>query len=30
VDHKEVVRQVAQASGWPRRQVYRLATQLDG
>jgi 16S rRNA (cytidine1402-2'-O)-methyltransferase len=30
MDRKEAIRQVAQESGWPRRQVYRLATQLDG
>jgi 16S rRNA (cytidine1402-2'-O)-methyltransferase len=29
MDRKEAVRHVTQASGWPRRQVYRLATQLD-
>jgi len=29
VDRKEASRRVAQESGWPRREVYRLATQLD-
>jgi len=28
VERKEAVRQVTQASGWPRREVYRLATEL--
>jgi 16S rRNA (cytidine1402-2'-O)-methyltransferase len=28
VDRKEASRRVAQESGWPRREVYRLATEL--
>jgi len=28
--HREAVKQVAQASGWPRREVYRLSLNLDG
>jgi 16S rRNA (cytidine1402-2'-O)-methyltransferase len=28
MDHKEASRRVAQASGWPRREVYRLAIEL--
>lgn len=29
MDRKEAIHRVTQASGWPRRAVYRLATQLD-
>jgi hypothetical protein len=29
-DRKEAIRRVAQASGWPRREVYRLAVQDAG
>jgi 16S rRNA (cytidine1402-2'-O)-methyltransferase len=29
LDRKEIIRLVTQASGWPRREVYRLATQLE-
>ena len=28
MDRKEAVRQVTQRSGWPRRDVYRLALEL--
>ena len=30
VERKEAARRVAQESGWPRREVYRLAVDLPG
>jgi 16S rRNA (cytidine1402-2'-O)-methyltransferase len=29
LDRKEAMRRVTQASGWPRREIYRLTIQLD-